>query len=92
MANIEDTIKVQKLFFYHTVTTPILTNKIQAAKAFLQKSEDGEPSTYDHMVNVIKNILNQARFMINRLSDTNFKECQYDSTGIGARELGGSKS
>ena len=38
--------------------------KIQAAKAFLLKSENGEPSTYDHMVSVIKNILTQAGFII----------------------------
>jgi len=32
---------------------------VQAAKAFLLKSENGEPSTYDHMVNVLKTILTQ---------------------------------
>jgi len=32
---------------------------VKAAKAFLLKSEDGEPSTYDHMVSVIRNILTQ---------------------------------
>jgi len=36
-----------------------IEDTVKAAKAFLQKSENGEPSTYDHMVNVIKNILNQ---------------------------------
>jgi len=36
-----------------------LEETVQAAKAFLQKSENGEPSTYDHMVNVLKNILTQ---------------------------------
>lgn len=32
---------------------------VQAAKAFLLKSENGEASTYDHMVNVLKTILTQ---------------------------------
>jgi radial spoke head protein 4A len=32
---------------------------VQAAKAYLSKSEDGEPSAYDHMVSLIRNMITQ---------------------------------
>lgn len=57
MADLEQTVQVR--LSLHSRLCLKIKYKFKAAKAFLQKSENGEPSTYDHMVNVLKTILTQ---------------------------------
>ena len=54
---------------------------VQAAKAFLLKSQDGQPSAYDHLVSVLKKVLTERPDDLLNNFETISRQIKKDASG-----------